>query len=249
MDRDIWLEHLDLVQDPTPNLSPIMRDILGFGKVHRLFRGLLFRIYFFRALKILNFARSIDVKSLTLDPDLPIKYPLNIDSIPYMAMLEIRSLVDVENNMGYREYISEVITKACFSSNFKKDYDSGSDLYKSFRRKVLRSPLKKMLGLFNHIDAQLTESEKFWGERFFAVNVADKDFDNAGGNRMGQFNVVNTVKGICHDFNVTIDKAWQVPYALVQTNSLAKATYAHIENRMREIKEDRMRRERGRRRY
>ena len=75
-----------------------------------------------------------------------------------------------------------------------------------------------------------------------SVHVEDKDFEQAGGNRMSQFNVINTIKMLCRDFNCTDSEAWQKSYALSQTNSYEAASRNFTQDQMRMLKEVKMKR-------
>jgi hypothetical protein len=97
-----------------------------------------------------------------------------------------------------------------------------------------------MLTLYRLIERQLEASAKLWNNRFFAVEIADGDMAEAGAERSKPFNVVNTLKKICTDFNVPVKEAWQVQYALVQTSTLSDATNSKIQDDLRIIKERNM---------
>jgi hypothetical protein len=62
----------------------------------------------------------------------------------------------------------------------------------------------------------------------------------SGVGALQQFTILNTIKTLCTDFNVDYDEAWQMSYALTQTNSYAKATYDHVHENLRILKEHKM---------
>ena len=73
-----------------------------------------------------------------------------------------------------------------------------------------------------------------------SVEVPNEDVKKAGVGRMNQFSVLSTIKTMCADFNCTYDEAWQMSYAISQTNSYSKATYDHIHENLRILKEHQM---------
>ena len=101
------------------------------------------------------------------------------------------------------------------------------------------------MGLFNWITKSLEESITMWNDRFSSVALDDPDYDQAGGDRMGQFNVVNTIKGICNDFNLPFEKAWLMSYNLVQTNNYSQATASRIQDDLRIYKEAKLKAQRN----
>ncbi len=124
------------------------------------------------------------------------------------------------------------------------DYDRESQEFQEFREKVLDSNLVDMLGLFNWVNSVVEESQARWAEAFFKVEVADPDYVQAGGDRMNQFNIINTIKNTCVDFNIPYKEALQMPYGMTQVNSLAKATQGHIQHLMTKSIERRMKMQR-----
>jgi hypothetical protein len=111
---------------------------------------------------------------------------------------------------------------------------------KMMESRVNNLPYDQAFGIMNWIKESLHASAIMWEKRFMSVQVEDKDYDTAGGHALNQFNVINTIKNTCTDFNVTYDEAWQMPYSVIQSKSYAKATAAHIQMKMEKLKETRM---------
>lgn len=240
------LKDLDNLCSKQVDFSIIMKEILGYRNPFIL-RKLVFVRFFKKAYKIVKEFEQINVKSLEINEKSPIKIPRSIDFIPFRAMMEAQALLgDAGNRESVQDLIAELISIICYKQNTGEIYDSEVQSFKDFKQRILNEPLKDMLGLYNWIDKELDESENRWEERFLSVKVEDKDYELAGGNRMSQFNIISTIKILCNDFNCSYDEAWQMSYSLVQTNSYSKATYDHIKDQMRQIKESRMQAERDR---
>ncbi len=185
---------------------------------------------------MVQFLQTMKPDEIPLDPNCKIKFPAHVDHISFRAMMELQGL-STQGHRPVNELILDTITIVCYGESTELDYDSNSSSFKRFKQRVNDQPLIYMMGLHNHISNQLIASQKAWQERFDSVDVDDPDYHQAGGERMAQFNVINTVKSICADFNVSYDKAWQMPYALTQTNSYAKASYAYTQSNMQKLKE------------
>ena len=241
MIKNFKLKHIDALMSENVNYAYLMTE---FGYRKTFFRK---RHNFKRAFsETYNFIESIkdfDPKNIELNPECDIKYPENIDSISFKAMMTVVSYMNNSDDL-LSESMAMVIAIVCFSENCGGDFEQSGYRFDSFKKKVLNARAFDMIGLFNLLDKKLIESAEFWERRFLEVDVSDEDYLNAGGSMMNGFNVVNTIKNICSDFNYTEERAWQVPYALTQTNSLSKATQSFIQDRMRKIKEDRMKAQR-----
>lgn len=236
------LKHLNLLFDDKIEYAKVMVEVMGYK--NQWFRRLArFKKCFQESYLLIEQLKQVDPKSVELNPDCPIRFPKNIDEIPFQAMVSIHNL---KSNSGddLVENIASVISLACYTSNVRGDFTTGGYKYHSFKKRVLNSPFLDMMGLFNYIEKELVRSAEFWEQRFLDVNVADEDYDNAEGGRLRAFNIINTIKNTCNDFGVDEKGAWQMPYAFIQTNSLEKATRAYVQEKMRGIKEDRMRRQR-----
>lgn len=238
------LKHLEALLKDRIDYASLMVDIYGY-KNNWLGKKLMFFKLFSKTYDLIEKVKEINPKNIKLDPvSCKIKYPENIDTITFAAMMEIHALMDSETDRDIGDLMAEQIALACYSENNEGKFDRDTIAFQNFKRLIEDSPAISMIGLYNHIYKQIVDSSLMWEERFLSVEVEDKDYENAGGHRMKQFNVLSTIKDICADFNVNYDEAWQVSYALTQTNSYAKATYSHIQKRMADIKEERMKRDR-----
>lgn len=236
----VKLKHLALMSAASPDYKEIMTEVVGY-KNNWLTRKWKFVKEFKVAFQITNEMRNVDPSTLTWTESCPINKPANVDFISFQAMMEVQALVGkIQSVDDMSEVIAQTIAVICFSENHEGDYESDGVKFKAFREKILNESFIEMFGLYNWIMKDLQRSTDDWNERFFSVEIEDKDYSQAGGERMGQFNVITTIKAICEDFNLPFKEAWQLSYNLVQTNSYAKATSHHIQDNMRIIKEARM---------
>jgi hypothetical protein len=217
----------------------ILKEVVGLKKTW-FFKKMLFRIAVKKASKLITEARGFDLNTIEYTEDCKIKKPQHIDNISFRAMTTLHSKIGSANTDYMSDLISEIISTACFQENREGDFDSGSAEYIAFKKQVLDSPLFHMMGLFNWICNAVDDSQKTWRKRFMSVEVPNPDLKEAGIHRMSQFNVLVTIKTICADFNVGFNEAWQMSYALTQTNSYSKATYDHIHENLRMLKETKM---------
>jgi hypothetical protein len=234
-------------------------DIISKEKID--YKGLVGTFNRWKVWKVFSFIKSIkelyveieafhtlDFEKVEESPDCKIKRPEEIDLIPFSAMVELQILFSsggsINREMG--ELITDTIAYSCYSSNKEVPFDSDSDEFKSFRQEVSNTDLMQMLGLYKWVDRSIIKSQENWESLFQAVEVVDKDYEQAGGGRMSQFNIINTIKSTCTDFNIPYKEALLFPYGMTQANSLAKATQAHIQHLMSKAIEERMRAERER---
>lgn len=247
MKSKVKIKHMIGYLSGKTDYANIMTELCGY-KNYRFRRVARFIKKFAQAKKIVKELDSIDPKKLQWSPSCKINKPENIDYISFRAMMELNTILStVDEDKDIIENIIEVISIACFSeNNLDIDYDSSIDRFKEFRDLVKEQPFLDMMGLYNWIENSLKQSTQTWEERFLSVKIEDPDYDKAHGERMNQFNIINTIRTICNDFNVDYEKAWQVSYALTQTNSYSKATAAHIQDQIRVIKEAKMKAERDR---
>ena len=99
-----------------------------------------------------------------------------------------------------------------------------------------------MFGLYNDIETKLLNSNELWNGEFLKMKVVDLDYDEANGPAiMGRFNLLESAKKIQRDFQVSYKEAFLTPYGLVQWNNLQSASGVCVEDRMRVIKERKMR--------
>ena len=237
------LRDLNNIAREKPDYSIIMKEILGF-KNRKIGRRFVFGRMFRMAFHLVKRGQELDLTKCEVNPESKIKVPNNIDSISFKAMMELQSVMATPNSEDVVSVIAEIITIVTYSVNTGKSYRIDNILHQDFREKVLNQPLEDMMGLYNWIIKSAAESKAMWEERFFSVQVIDEEYEEAGGDRMSQFNVINTIKSLCRDFNCTESEAWQKSYGLSQTNSYAIATSRHIEDNMRQAKELKMKRER-----
>ena len=85
--------------------------------------------------------------------------------------MEIQALAQDENDM--QDYIANIISKACFSENYKVDYSSNIDEYKEFKKLILNSSLIDMMGIYNWVVKAIGASNIEWKKRFLSVQVDD----------------------------------------------------------------------------
>jgi len=238
---DFKLKHLHTLTSAHVDYMYLMTDIMDYK--HNWFNKIFkFNREFKKMYSLIKLVHKLEPKKLIYEVDKVFKTPDNIDNISFIAMIELTMLFSnpEAGEMPVNELIAKAVSMACFSENVPGDFDTDSYSYDRFYRRVMEQPAHKMLALYNWIEKELEEAGIHWSKLFFNVEVIDKDYEQAGGNRMQAFNVVNTIKGICLDFNVTNKEAWQVQYAVTQTNSLSKATAADIQDKMSKIKESRM---------
>lgn len=242
----IKLKFLGVVSAPEVNTTPIIKDSITYNRWK--FWKVFSLIKFLQKLAVkINEIRQMDFKDTPENSECRVKRPQSIDLIPFSAMIEVQQYFgNTEGSkVGIEELITNVISLACYSANSSEDFDSNSKLYQEFKDFVSNSDLIHMMGLYRWIENSLTTSSNMWSERFKEVQTIDKDYESAGGNRMEQFNVLNTIKSTATDFNITYKEAMLLPYGMTQANSLAKATSNHIQGIMTKIVETRMKQERA----
>tara|TARA_R110000796_G_scaffold59008_5_gene135954 strand:- start:7519 stop:8265 length:747 start_codon:yes stop_codon:yes gene_type:complete len=239
------LKDIENIGSENPDYSIIMSEVIGYKK-QWFFRKKKFADAFKKAHHLIMQSRKINPKDVLIKDGIKIKKPNDVDNISFRAMMELQShFGSYTPDLDFGVFVALIISIVCYQENCEGDYDSDSEKFLSFKGKVLDMPIWDMVGLYNWVEASLFESDKKWNQRFHSVNVEDKDYEQAGGHRMSQFNVITTIKSICLDFNCSYKKAWQMSYALSQTNSYGKATQNHIQDQMRQIKEAKMKSSRG----
>lgn len=242
----IKLKHLPIIGAEQLNYKDVMTEIFGY-KNNWFARKFTFIKSFKAAYSLVENFRQMDPTKLKWNEETcPIKKPVNVDYISFQAMMELQALmgeIDVKGDIS--KAIAKIIAVTCYSANHEGDYVSEGKQFEQFQKQILNHPFDEMFGLYNWIVEGVTNSVSDWDERFFSVEIEDKDYAAAGGARMSQFNVISTIKAICHDFNLPFKEAWQMSYNLVQTNSYAKATQNHIQDNMRMLKESKMNAQRG----
>jgi hypothetical protein len=241
----IKLKYLDIISADKVDYAYLLSDICGIKKWRRW--HILYFMKSYRALyKEVERIRKLDLTEPVDLEDCEIQKPQQIDLITYAAMIELHSLFTSESSIDrpVGDLMADTITMACFSANNKEPYDSESQAWKDFKTRVENCDMMQMIGLYKWISKAVDESTVTWNEAFFDVEVPNPDYDDAGGKRMNQFNVLLTLQNIAKDFNVSYVEAWQVPYGMSQVSSLAQATRGYVQHNMTKIIEARMKRER-----
>lgn len=237
---EVKLKHLGKLTQEKLDVQEIMTDVVGY-KNHWWMRPFNFMSKFKAAYLVSQAIRSIDLAKLELPKEPKVKVPKNIDFISFQAMMELQATMsNATEESDVIDVVAQIICIATFSENFDIDYDSDSKEFKNYKEQILNTELINMFGVYNWICKAVEESANMWNERFLSVQILDEDYEQAGGSRMAQFNVITTIKTICSDFNLPFKDAWQMSYNLIQTNSYAKATQNHIKDNMRVLKETKM---------
>ena len=244
MKERIKLKHLRLFIEEEISYTNIMKEVFGF-KGNKVKKLLTFHRVFKKAYQLTNEVSNIEIDKIEHNPDSPIKIPENIDDITFAARMEVESQINKMDQGDLVYNIARVIALTCFSDNINSDFDVNKGPFKNFMARILNEPALDMIGHFNSIKTSLTASNGKWEKLFKGVDSTDPDFIQAGGQQMSRFNVINTIKAICRDFNYNYDQAWQMPYIVVQMSSLEGATESWIQNKMAKIKEKRMLQKRG----
>lgn len=241
------LRHLDEFSRDEIDFALLMREVDGFEipKDKSKHESAFYESYQ-RVSDLLIEVSNLDIMEIELSDEVSIKYPSDVYDITFLAMMQLQGLRGQGSGDNISTFISEYLAMFCFSENHKGvDFDSECDLYNDFKAMILELPLVEAMGLYNHLDSHLNKKDEFFNKRFFEVSVDDPDYVQAGGDKMKAFNVIESIKTMCKDFNITIERAWQQPYALSQTNSLSKATSAYIQSNMADIRERKMKQKRG----
>lgn len=243
MEGYIKLKDLENVSSHNVDMSKIMVDSYGF-KNSGVFRSLRFTRCFHKVFADVNKVRGVDVSKVELK-ECSINVPENIEMIPYAAMMNIHTLLS-NNNLILSELVANIVASACFSSNVKQPFESECIYYSWFVKKVLNQPILEMFGIYNWVVKAIKDSGEKWDKLFFSVEVEDQDYKIADNGRGAQFNVINTIKKTCQDFNVTEKMAWQMPFMIVQVNNYEGASKAYTQYQMSKLKEIKFRAERDR---
>lgn len=240
------LKHLDIISKETVDYKELANIIGRFNK-WKFWKVFKFIKSFKEMYVEIESFNTLDFTKIEEDPNCKIKRPESIDMIPFSAMVELQILFGSANSPDREigELVIDTISYSCYDSNCTVPFDSDSEAFKNFREEVANSELLPMIGLYRWIDASVTESQENWSNSFNQVEVFDKDYEQAGGSRMSQFNILMTIKNTCTDFNLPYKEALLMPYGMTQANSLAKATQAHIQHLMSQAIEERMRAERN----
>lgn len=235
MKHKLKLKHVDVlaeVDESKRDLSSLMLDVFDWKYT-----------FFGKKKKFLDLAKKshdlavevsqMDYKEIEVNENSHIVKPGNIDAISYLAMLDLIA----EKSKGYEEslalHIASVNAIATYEENKISKYSIASKSFERYRDSLLDQNMFDMIGLFNWVTESLSVSSKNWNERFMSVEVRDKYLDSVGGSALNQFNVVNTIKSICNDFNVSEKDAWYISYNLVMTNNYSKAYEGYLQDQIR----------------
>jgi len=229
------LKHVDVlaeVDESKRDLSSLMLDVFGYKNTF-FGKRKMFLKHFKNSFKLAQDVAKIDYKEMKVNEDSHIIKPESIDSISYLAMLDLTGMYNEGNRENLALHIANVNAIATYEENKESDYSMSSLYFKRYRDNLLELNLFDMVGLYNWVIESLDESAKSWNERFMSVEVIDSDLDSVGGGALHQFNVVNTIKGICKDFNIGEKDAWYISYNLVMTNSYSKAYEGYLQDQIR----------------
>jgi len=241
--KKIRLKDLENISKEKTDYSIIMKEVVGYKNPFRLRK--IFEKKFKEAHYLISKAKKLSPKECKLNPESKIKIPEMIDIISFKAMMELQIHAS-DTTLDTSVYIAKYIAIATFESNISNIlYDQESLHFQNYVKRILEQPLEDMFALYYHLEKMVDESIETWSRLFFEVEVNNPDYENAGGQRMNKFNVITTIRKVCNDFNVEYDKAWHLPYGIVQTNNLSHATAAYIQNEMRIIKERKYKAKRG----
>lgn len=233
------LKHLDFVVEDEPlkwNVPKLMVEILNYKK--SFFRKKAHFLNTFKTMmRIIKEVRRREHTTYKLNEDSPINSPDSVDEISYLAMLNLQGAIKQDSDSSIAQYISNVISIVTYTSTTGNDYKPDSEDFLNFKESIKEESMSDMIGLYNWTLEDFKRSNKDWGDRFFSVEVVDKDYDRAGGQELSQFNVINTVKTLCADFNTPEKDVWNFSYAMVMTNSYSKAYSTYITENIKKFKE------------
>ena len=231
------LKHLDIILDESnKDIATLMVDILDYK--NSLFGKAKFFVKNFSKLKVITTElENMDFESIPLNKNSHIKCPNSINEISYLQMLNLKGLIENETELSMSNYMANVIAIATYSENRSSLYKPDSKSFNLYIENLMNISMIDMIGLYTHILKDIEKTTKDWNERFMSVEVIDKDLEDAGGAGLSQFNVINTIKGICQDFNIDDEMAMYKSYSLVMTNSYSKAYAGFIQENIRIKKE------------
>tara|TARA_B110000285_G_scaffold218295_1_gene267586 strand:+ start:323 stop:1060 length:738 start_codon:yes stop_codon:yes gene_type:complete len=237
MKEKFKLKHLDIIlEDKKKDFATLMVDVLGyknsiFGKAKFFVKN------FLEMKKMLEDIEKVDFEKIPLNENSHIKKPSSINDIPYLAMLNLRGVVDNQSELSMANYIAKIIAIATYSENRSSLYKPESKSFNNYVNNLMNVSLFDMVALYVHITNDLKNTSKEWDERFMSVEIKDSYLENAGGEGLAQFNVVNTIKGLCNEFNVTHEEAMYISYSLVMTSAYSKAYSGYVQENIRIKKE------------
>lgn len=228
------LKFLTLLSQESIDYATLLREEVGFKKV-RWYHTLYFIRSFKKLIGEVEVLRNLEPKKVEESKLCRIKRPDAVDQLSYGASIELQTLFQNPGEREIDELIIECISICCFISHTNnKEFSSDTQEFKEFRKLISNEDLVHMLGLYNWIDKNINSSIEKWNSLFTQVRVHDQDWDNAGGDSlMSKFDILNTIKKTCLAFNLDYHQVLQIPYGLVQANSLSEATKSYIQDKMR----------------
>lgn len=226
------LKFLTAISTEKIDYTTILREYFGVKNL-RWYQTLNFIKVFNKLKAEVEQLRKLDPKTVEENPDCRIKRPESLEIIAFGSMVELQMLFSSPGERSIEELISQMIALTCYEAHTKNKFDSDVSEFHKFRKLVLDSDLTDMLGLYGWIDNQLNLTVKKWNDLFESVKVSDKHWDSAGGSMMSKFDVLNTIRRTCSDFNVNYYEALQMPYGILQASSLSDATKSFIQDNMR----------------
>jgi len=237
MKEKFKLRHLDILLDEeNKDIAILMVDILGYK--NSIFGKTKFFVKSFKKIKVItNELEDMDFENIPVNENSDIKKPNTINEIPYLAMLNLRGLVESKSELSISNYMARVIAISTYSENRTSLYKPDSKSFNHYVDSLMNTNMFDMLALYNWILKDIKKTSKEWDEQFMSVEVKDNYLENAGGAGLNQFNVINTIKGICEDFNVSDEEAMYKSYNLVMTNNYSKAYSGFVQDNIRIKKE------------
>ena len=237
MKQKLKLKHLNFVLDEDKkNIADLMVDILGY-KNSILGKAKFFASSYVKIKRLIHDVNSIDYTKIPLNENSHIKKPNTVNEISYLQMLNLKSLTETETNLSMSKYMAKVIGICTYKENRNSQYNPDSKSFKLYLENLLEINMFDMVALYNWILQDLKETSKKWDELFMSVYVEDKALQNAGGEALSQFNVINTILSTCNDFNLNDEEAMYKSYNLIMQTSYSKAYSGYIQENIRIAKE------------
>lgn len=225
------------------DVKQILQEILGTKRL-RWYHALKFLKTYKSLSREIERLSQLDPKLVEENPNCKIKKPEQIDSISLGAMIELQIMFQNPGERTLQELYLNTLSLSLFESHCQKPFDSNSQEYKEFQQLLLNTDIETIFGLFNWVTSAYDKSIEFWNKQFNQVQVSNADWDQAGGKMMEKFSILNNIKSVCQEFNLSYQQALQIEYGLSQASQLSKATLSFIEDNMRVNMESRMRFER-----
>lgn len=246
------LKQLDLLTNPNLTIDLLVKQVglydrnkVAFWKRRRVYKQLCVDMTI-----LVDKLSTIDVSKLTIDSinDCKINYPKECGDMSFLAMMDYQRLITNTQRRDLSDHITTILAICCYHIYSSKPYDRDSSEFIRLKREFETYDAIMCISVYNHMNTSIEVLLEQWQRQFEQYHVDDQDYIAAGGQQMSRHNIIESGKQNAKDFNMTIEQAWQCSYTMCQANSLANAQKAHIQNRMMEIKEARMKREQKQRR-